>query len=163
MQPQGMMTEFPDGPPPRYPSRAAEERLRDLLRVPFDGWMQDWPLEASDATRLGEFCDAYDSGDSGDSGELGELGEQERFALMRLILFSLDDVAGDERAAALAERVEGLLRRNFLLHLHTLDYWRLPDSDEDGQDGNDVFTLTPMARQVWSDCYRHEYGRWLHD
>jgi len=109
--------------------------------------VQDWPLEASDATRLAEFCDAYESGES------GRLDRQERFALMQLILFSLEDMvpdaAGDDRdTAALAERVERLLRRDFLLHLHTLDYWRLPDSGDGGEADGDVFALTPMARRV---------------
>jgi hypothetical protein len=140
-----------DEPPPRY-GYAAGERVQELLGVYYDGWMQDWPLEVSDASRLAEFCDAYEHLD---------LSRIEKFALMQLILFSLDDsqeiddwLAGEP--APLVSRIRALLRRNFVLHLHTVEYWRMPEET----DPENVFKVTHLLREVWDENYRPEYDRW---
>jgi hypothetical protein len=150
--------------PQRYPTRAAAERLRNLLDILYEDWMQDWPLEISDSKRLAEFCDAY---------EAEELDTESRFALMQLILYSLDDLLRDrnrvgnetteEGEIIVKQRVERLLRQDFVLHLHTLDYWCLHD-EPDPEDENDpeyVFAVTPPLRRIWKECYKPEYDRWL--
>jgi hypothetical protein len=130
--------------PPRYPSWEAAERLKSVFGIPHEHDMQDWPLEVSDSTRLQEFCDAY---------EFEKLNDIEKFALMQLILFSVEDEPKDPSQ----ERIKRLLLCDFLLHLHTLNYWRLPE--ETGPEN--VFPITSLIREVWEEGYRAEYGIWL--
>ncbi len=140
-------------PPPRYPTPRTSKILCDLLDLEYENGMQDWPLEVANAARLGEFCDAYEAGNSDD---------EVRFVLMELIVFSLDDwlAEGTETASEtepLPERVERLLMRDFPLHLHTVNYWRLDGETDD----ENVFHATPLMRRVWDARFLPEYNRWL--
>lgn len=146
--------------PPRYETAAAIDRLDDLLG--FSGGnssdtpdmppSQDWDLLLADPARLSEFCDLYES---------EELDADTKFALMRLIVASLDDLIREESTeganADMAGRVEGLLRQDFVLNLHTLDYWCLHDEP----DPQNVFPVTLLLRRIWQECYQSDYGRWL--
>jgi hypothetical protein len=147
--------------PPRYPY-AARERFGVLFGLRSDEWMQDWPLEVSDPSRLKEFVDGY---------QTMELNEVEKFALMELILFSLEESdqldewlygwhsVGDNET--LLRQIERLLCRDFLLHLHTVNYWRCADEPETDPDTGSIFQITPMMRRIWDKYYRPEYARWL--
>lgn len=124
--------------------------LDTLLHLPRTG--QDWSLEASNPKRLGEFCDLYEN---------GSLDAETKFALMCLIIASLEELM-DQKATAQSgeeamQRVERFLRQDFLLHLHTLDYWCLHDEI----DSENVFAPTPVIRRIWQDCYKPEYQQWL--
>jgi hypothetical protein len=136
--------------PPRYITRASMDRINRLLDLPYREEMQDWPIEVADPMRLHEFCDLYES---------GGLGNEEKFALMQLIVASLDDLPwegtdGDEKTE---ERVDRLLCQDFVLHLHTVQYWCLQDET----DPENVFAVTPLLRQIWRDCFRPEYQPWI--
>ncbi|MBC7807393.1 MAG: hypothetical protein H7145_14735 [Akkermansiaceae bacterium] len=134
--------------PPRYESREAIERLNTVLHLPFTEGMQDWDVELADASRLGEFCALY---------ETGGLDFKERFALMRLIVASLDDLlsVGDPGGAPeLVTRVIRVLRKDCALHFHTVEYWCLLEED----DPENVFAVTPLLRQVWRECFEPEYA-----
>jgi hypothetical protein len=140
--------------PPRYETGAAIDNVVRLLALPYDRSMQDWNVELADHTRLGEFCSLYES---------SQIGNDTRFALMQLIIASLDDwywlADGASRHEEGPARVERLLRRDFMLHLHTLDYWRVKEE----ADPDNVFAVTPLVRRVWDDCYKPEYDRWLNE
>lgn len=147
--------------PLRYPSRAVMIRLTKLLHLPpIEDGMQDWPLEVSDPKRLREFCDLY---------EIGRLDDEMQFTLMQLIVFSLDDTLHEELLEAeergtLEKRAENLLRHDFPLHLHTINYWRCPEDEADPEPLPDNgFAVTPLMRRVWDDCFRPEYSRWLEE
>ena len=140
--------------PLRYPGRAAVARIESLLNLGSEDWMQDWPLEVSDASRLEEFCDLYEFGAE-------ELDNDTRLALMQLILYSLE-IAGEELFAAMERRIERLLCRDFAFHIHTINYWRMAEEPEDA-DPEHVFPPTPLARRVWEACFRPEYQGWLND
>ena len=137
-------------PPPRYETRAATDYLNILLHLPPTG--QDWSLEASNAARLREFCDLYEN---------GRLDAETKFALMCLIIASLEDLINGNATAEGTEetiqRVKRLLRQDFLLHLHTLDYWCLHDE----ADPENVFAPTVMLRRIWQDCWKPEYQQWI--
>jgi hypothetical protein len=155
-------------PPPRYVNHALAERLNTLVAVAYHDSMQDWPLEVADPALLREFCDAYED-------ESILFDRDERFALMKLILYSLDEseelqdwledkgtrgvAAAEPHPVTLPDRVIALLRRDFLLHLHTINYWRLPEETNPEY----LFVITPLLRQVWDECYRPEFDRWLDD
>ena len=130
------------------------DHLDSLLSLASEDWMQDWPLEVSDANRLEEFCDLYEFGAE-------DLDTETRFALMQLILYSLE-IAGEEIFAAMEQRIERLLCQDFQLHIHTLNYWRMSEEPEDA-DPETIFPPTPLARRVWAECFRPEHQRWLND
>ena len=138
--------------PIRYESWAAMDRLNTLLRLPYHEGMQDWAVELADADRVEEFCDVY---------ETGELDNETRFALMALIVSCLDDWLCEKRQAtgvpAPPERVAQLLHRDFLEHFHTVNYWRCGEEE----DPEYQFTVTPLIRTVWNECFKAEYGAWL--
>jgi hypothetical protein len=136
--------------PPRYETRAAIDRLNRLLNLPYQNGMQDWDIELADPMRVNIFCNLYDT---------GRLDTEEKFALMRLIVASLDDLlsAGEKGNAAIVQRVEPLLRQDFALHLHTIEYWCLQEET----DPENVFAVTPLLRRVWQDCFKPEYQQWL--
>jgi hypothetical protein len=136
--------------PPRYETRTAIERLNTLLNLPDVG--QDWAIILAAPVRLHEFCDLYES---------GTIDEETRFALMCLIVSSLDDILYEgelrgETAQRTVERVEALLRRDFVLHFHTISYWCLHEET----DPDNVFRVTSLLRRIWQDCYKPEYSRW---
>ena len=101
---------------------------------------QDWDIFVADAARLDEFLDAY---------EQSELDEDDRFALMELIIASLD--RGKEDGVDIGNswrRAEAFLRRDGRLHAVTLSYWaRGEDPDPDHQ-----FAITPEVRGVWNEA-----------
>lgn len=144
-----------DIPPPRYESRAAIDLVSDLLQFPKGSTnTQDWELMLTDPARLTEFCDLYEG---------GHLEGETRFALMRLMIASLDDLlernpeAGSDEPV---ERMERLLRQDFTLHLHTINYWCLHEE----ADPENVFAVTPLLRRIWSECYNQErHQHWLRE
>jgi hypothetical protein len=141
-------------PPPRRETAAAVLRVATLIGYPDEASgvpiSQDWDLILADHMRVLEFCDLY---------ERADFDAATRFALMMLILVSVDDLMreGASGQSDVIARVERLLRRNFLLHLHTIDYWCVRD------EGCERFHLTPLMREVWRDCFRPEYRQWLED
>lgn len=136
------------GPP--YPTPAEIRFLTERLNLPPDfEWMQDWPVEVSDAARLREFCDLY---------EEGALKEEVQSAVMYLILCSLDDATpreiGEEGVLATKEleaqtnRIDRWLRQDFDRYTYIIDYWRV------GNDPNPEygFAISPLMRRIWNDC-----------
>ncbi|WP_119322763.1 hypothetical protein [Capsulimonas corticalis] len=105
----------------------------------------------TDPNRLYEFCDLY---------ERGDLDSDTKFALMLVILVSLDDggrdgeIAGDTGSVA---RIEELLRADFVLHFHTVRHWALLGES----DLKETFPITPMMQRMWDDGFREEYRQWL--
>jgi hypothetical protein len=97
--------------------------------------MQDWQWEVSDATRLDEFLQAYESCD---------LNDDERFVLMEIILQSFED-----RGKALAidprwYRVLELIDRKIDLHAHSVWYWSAMETE----DVNDQWVVSPYLRRI---------------
>lgn len=143
--------------PPQWPTRRAINSLTQRLGLrPRPEWHQDWELAVSDPSRVSEFCDYY---------EAALLDLAERWSLMSLIVFSYDDYLQetpvDQRDRALGERVERLLRENFDLHFHTVEYWcclesAMVDPDPDRPEWN--FHVTAMMRRIWVEC---EGERWV--
>lgn len=133
-------------PPPRSETRAAIDNLNHLLHLwgGEDKPQQDWELLIADPRRLVEFCDLY---------ECGFLNAETKFALMMLIISSLDDALRDGTTGfgtGVTAPIERLLRQEFVLHLHTIHYWALLDE----ADTDNVFPVTPLLRSIWADCFK---------
>jgi len=140
--------------PPRSETRSAIDRLDQLLHLSEDGRSlgQDWYLAAADPDRVHEFCMLY---------EIGVLDEDAKFALMQLMIASLDELLEETPSSpdvrSVAERVEGILNRDFLLHFYTIGYWRLHGED----DPEYQFKVTNIMRRVWDKNFMLEYKIWL--
>lgn len=126
-------------------------RIAALASVAGDEWMQDWPLEVADPSRLDEFIDLLKGAESDD----------DRFALMELVLYSLDEADPAKQRVAwpvietMLEREPGLYAREIIYwSLGDETYWSLGDEIDDGilklnDLGEDEgFSITPLMRLV---------------
>ena len=165
-----------DAPPkiagsPRQEASLAVQSLRDrlTLRAVTE---KDWAIHAADADRVGEFCTVY---------QTANLDADEKFALMALIVASLDDCLNmtppKECDPSLGLIVEHLLRQDFALHRDTVALWcrwdadapaparpadewdAVPDTwnpewgpEPPAETGGWVFHVTPIMRRVWQEC-----------
>lgn len=122
----------------RWITNAARKRLNALLSLnDFDG--QDWDMECADRRGLLDFVTLYENGD---------LDADERFALMSLIVASLDDqLAVGPGDPSVEARIRRHLTTDFELHESTVRYWSLVD-DTDSTDG---FHATPFMRAILSE------------
>jgi hypothetical protein len=137
--------------PPEWPTRKAIDALTQRLRLRQE-WVQDWELAVAEPLRIGEFCDCY---------EAAPLTLEEKFALMSLVVTSFDDylqeTPPDQRDPALQARIERLLRDNFALHEHTVEYWSRLDPESwanpaNPDDPENGFLVTPLMRRIWKSC-----------
>jgi hypothetical protein len=128
----------------RYTSGASATKLADMFQL--DPPTQDWDIMVADHSRLDDFLSAYDR---------PEFDEDDRFALMEVIVASLDE--GERRDVDIDDawhRAATFLRRDWRLHAATLSYWaRGDDPDPDHQ-----FAITPRIREVWREA-RSELAR----
>jgi len=116
--------------------RASTRKLEDLLALPASGHEQDWDVELADASRLGDFLDAY---------ETAPLSPDDKVALMALILASTDRYLGEtHHAPEQWARISVLLAEHRALHWETTDYWAREGVD----DPESWFSLTPLVRAV---------------
>ncbi len=119
-------------------TKAAIDRLNAALNLPAQGWEQDWELELADRSRLGEFVVTYRS---------LALTPDDKFALMLLILASVDDWLGYEVGVPEEwSQIVELLRADWNLHRASVEYWVCEGADE--PDG--WFRLTPLLRSAFS-------------
>jgi hypothetical protein len=122
----------------RYTSFASATKLADIFRLAPP--MEDWSILVADHSRLDDFLSAYDRAD---------LDEDDRFALMEVIVASLDEGEQSDVDIGYAwRRTETFLRRDWRLHASTLSYWACGDDpDPDHQ-----FAITPRVRGVWREA-----------
>ncbi|MBD2198335.1 MULTISPECIES: hypothetical protein [Calothrix] len=133
---------------PKYPTANAIQRLNEMFHLTQYG--QDWEIEVADSSRIAEFCDGYEN---------FVLDSEGRFALMCLIIASYDEYlreyGQDIRDPSLEERISRLIGKDFYLHKHTLEYWCLHNvtaEEEDWDNPEWVFAVTPMMRKIWNSC-----------
>jgi len=150
----------------RFIAPKARARVASLAGVADDHGMQDWPLEVADAGRVDEFIELYEA----------NVDDDERFALMVLVLHSLDEMPEEvvelwprvmpQAGRALWPRVEELLVAAGPLHAHSIIYWSCVVEGPDGvwrgeETWNDchpeMFGITPLARKALSRL-REEIG-----
>ena len=109
----------------------ALNKLGMRLRIPgLD--QEDWDLIFADSTRVGEFCDLYES---------GVLSVEEQQLLMQLTVASLDHLLTPEPETPLRLRVEMLLQKHRDLHEKVITYWA-------HQNKAIVWNVTPMMRRL---------------
>ncbi|MDQ0888777.1 hypothetical protein QFZ81_003865 [Paenibacillus sp. V4I9] len=121
---------------PKYVTREAIENLVEKLSLPKPGsFTQDWEYEVADDTRIDEFLSFYES---------SSLNEEEKFALMIIIIGSLNDAIekGDVDESILRKAKE-LLLKDISIHTNTILYWSLENEDLE-----DCFAITPFIRCV---------------
>lgn len=122
---------------------ATRARIAALASVAGDEWMQDWPLEVADASRLDEFIDLLKRAESDD----------DRFALMEQVLYSFDEADPAKQLEAW-RAIEAMLERDPILYAREIIYWSLGDETDDGTwrmddlGEDEGFSITPLMRPV---------------
>jgi hypothetical protein len=134
-----------DPPPERYQRFIGPEtqrRIASLANVADDPALQDWPLEVADPDRLPEFLGFLSRADDDD----------DRFALMALVLYSLDEVRAEQQRT-MWPAVKAILEKNPRLFADQILYWSCGEELDDGcwqltEDFEHQFSITPVIRQV---------------
>ncbi len=65
-----------------FSTKDSQQFLAQQLNLPYEHWMQDWEIEVADATKLDIFINYFQE---------SFLSKEQQFALMELILHSLED------------------------------------------------------------------------
>lgn len=127
----------------RYIGSATRAKIAALASVAGDDWMQDWPLEVADSSRLDEFIDLLTRAESDD----------DRFALMELVLYSFDE-AEPAKQREVWRAIEAMLERDPILYAREIIYWSLGEETDDGTwkmddlGEEEGFSITPLMRPV---------------
>ncbi|WP_042473874.1 hypothetical protein [Bacillus ndiopicus] len=108
---------------PEYVTKSAIEGLVKKVKLPApDEFSQDWEYEVADSSRITEFLYAYEN---------IELNKDEKFALMIIIISSLNDAIVEGKAE---ESSVSLIRYHLLqdnsIHKNTIYYWSMLDEDD---------------------------------
>jgi len=122
---------------PKYLKKEAIENLNKKLVLPDLGpYSQDWEYELADSSKLIEFVTYYDK---------SILTIDEKFALMALIISSLDDYLSEGKLSDhLCDKVKYLLHKDFEIHKNKIIYWAL----EEVNVLEDCFAVTPFMREI---------------
>ena len=138
------MVGFKDASVPDRWFRIPQPKLEALFGFVADPYTQDWEHEHADGSRVAEFAAAYDA---------SALDDDERFALMALCISSAHDAFDSGTLAdSTWQRIHDILVANRDLHAYTIHYWCCPDATCD----DEMFTLTPRMRDVWTAAFDSE-------
>lgn len=121
---------------PKYVTREAIDSLVKKLSLPKPGpFTQDWEYEVADETRVNEFLSLYEN---------LSLNEEEKFALMIVIIGSLNDAIenGDVDDSVFSKTKE-LLLKEIAIHKNTIIYWSV-----ESEELEDCFAITPFIRCI---------------
>ena len=124
-----------DDPP--YPSLATQQRLAQLLGLPFADDMQDWEFVVATPDTVIPALRLYRTVESA----------EERWSLMQLMLSGLEEAAWQEQLTEDAwDEVSEILRRDHEMHRHTIRYWACLGGDA-------AFAIAPRMRELWTALY----------
>ncbi len=120
----------------------AIEYLNRELALPSTGREQDWEIELADSNRINEFISFLEN---------KPLSDDKKFALMALIIGSLEDLVNiksiNKDSKDIWGEVARLLCTRIELYKPLIDYWSLV-----GEDNNDdTFAITKLMRSL--KCY----------
>jgi hypothetical protein len=117
-----------------YITRTATLFLNQALNLPATGREQDWEIEMADKERVGDFVEYIEN---------NELDSEKKFALMALILCSLDDLLCDgEIPHSLWKNVRKILKDDQELFADLVDRWTSQHN------GSDDFRISPLLRSL---------------
>lgn len=124
--------------PPRYEMPESIRKLTLMFNLVTYPGMQDWAIEAADSQILDGLLNSYHD---------PAFTDDDQFALMSLILASLDDAKQEKRDIRSAlSRTKDILAKNASLHAYTMAYWACDETD----DPDSQFLITPDVRSVWA-------------
>jgi hypothetical protein len=107
-----------------YLTKEAIRFLDKALNLPATGREQDWDIELADPNRVNEFVTYFETHD---------LDEGKKFALMALIMGSLEEAShGKAVPPETWEKVRRLLRENLSLYADLVKIWAPQGDDQDG-------------------------------
>lgn len=120
-----------------YVTKDAKLSLIKKLKLP-DIESQDWEFEVSNPLRIREFINFY---------EISNLNIDEKFALMIIILGSINDYLEEEEISNdIWDIVSSQLLKDIRIHKNTIMYWALVD--EEFNHFEDGFAITSYLRRL---------------
>jgi hypothetical protein len=105
--------------------------VASMMGIAFEPWMQDWPVEIADGTRLEDFLNCCESEERPDRREV----------MAEVLLASLDEAFKQEKPS------DELLARSARIlwkHPRLLDYWRCPAAVSE----DEMFAITKWLRNL---------------
>jgi len=118
---------------PHLPNFAKEtiDEVAATMKIAYEPWMLDWPIEVSDGTRVEEFLGFCENENRREQGA----------AMAVVLLASLEDAFRRGRPS------DGILSRAaivFKKNPELLEYWRCSDAVS----GGEIFSVTPWVRSL---------------
>ncbi len=114
--------------------------LINRLGLPqIEWWDQNWEYRVADYTRLEEFIQAYP-----------EFNESEiKLSLMMIIIEAFNDYMSIfETDNDMWNRIVKLLIKDISIHKETLEYWALYPEEDEEDNLEDCFIITPLIRPL---------------
>jgi hypothetical protein len=110
--------------------------LNKVLSLPATGLEQDWEVELADPNRINEFVSFYEN---------SILNSDQRYALMALIIASLEDLSYIKPIeSVLWRRISSIILKEYELYRPLIDYWSLVDEKCSGN----FFSITVLMRSL---------------
>ena len=112
-------------------TEATVKEVAAAMRIAFEPWMQDWPVEVADGRRVEEFLKCCEN----------ENGPELSEAMTEVLLVSLDDAFERGRPS------DEILARSamvFRKHPRLLEYWRCPNASSE----EEMFAITHWLRSL---------------
>lgn len=128
----------------RYPNRSGRDALAARLGLTIDPFSQDWEWEVAKPEKFQTWLAVY---------RFEPLSDGERLSLMEMLIQCVESLARlrgvDAQVGEFPEwqAVDDLLRANSRLHASTIEYWALPEADDDP---DHQFRVTGSMRRLWA-------------
>ena len=121
---------------PKFRASKNWQELADFFNYEFNISDQDWTYRIAEPNRVDEYIDVYENTIDN---------EDTKFALMEMIIQSVNDQSSEVLFLRKWSILETLLCRDFELHKFTIYYWCLWKNHEI----EDWFQITSKMREIW--------------
>lgn len=111
------------------------------FNLPHEEWMQDFPIEISDAEKIEDYFGFYDQVTDDD----------EKFVLMELLIQATTEQPTSWDLYHSWLELKQRLIQDFLIHEYTVYYWCCFDN----KDIEECWSITPYMRELW---YQQKYS-----
>lgn len=120
----------------RCGTRKAIDELSVELNLPYENWMQDWPIEVIVPADIKNYIDHY--------GKLTN--DDKKFVLMEGILDATEYQPTEELYLKYWNGVRQILDKDFAIHEYTIHTYACFDTETI----EDCYKLTPGMREIWT-------------
>lgn len=113
----------------------AMKSIARKLNLPFENWMQDWPIEVVDASNIDKYIDHYKTC----------IDDDEKFILMQAIIQATEEQPNEMKFSKYWQQVRPILIDDYGIHEYTIYYW----SRFEAIDETECWKISEQMREVW--------------